>query len=207
MKKSVALKKSLAVKTKQKASVNNLFLFFTILVLVSAISGLKMYGISTQPDSQCFISHTPVSVPPQNLKTAKDFLLQGDYEYEKGSCDKAVQNYTKAININPKYAEAYNNRGYTYMRIRNFENAIYDLNKAIELRPNYINALTNRGDIYNYYHKVDRAKALADYNTALASGAAKTGSLCGHRLLAINNGWNLKAFWTILTKGVDSGCN
>lgn len=192
---------------KKTVRFNNWFLLLTVLTLVFAISGLKMYGISTQPDAQCFTSHTPTTTPPQKLKTAKDFLQQGDYEYEKGACDRAVQNYTKAINLNPKYAEAYNNRGYTYMRIRNFENALYDLNKAIEIRPDYVNALKNRGDIYNYYYSIDYQKALADYDSALSHGAPKEGSLCSHRLLALNGGWSLNVLWQLISKGVNVGCN
>jgi tetratricopeptide (TPR) repeat protein len=56
-------------------------------------------------------------------------------------------------------AEAYNNRAYTYMTIRDYADALPDLDQATALRPTYVNALMNRGDIYNFYYQIDRARA------------------------------------------------
>ena len=105
-------------------------------------------------------------------------------------------------------AEAYNNRAYTYMTIRDYADALPDLDQAIALRPTYVNALMNRGDIYNFYYQIDRARALADYDRVLALGPEAThgASICGHRFLAGHNGWNLGALLD-LPRGIASNCD
>jgi len=44
----------------------------------------------------------------------KDYLNSGIAHVNLGKYQKAIDDYTKAIELNPKYAEAYNNRGVAY---------------------------------------------------------------------------------------------
>lgn len=187
----------------------NKFSFFVVLVVaVLGLSSFSIYKSYVEPDAQCLATHKATTVPPKQLKTATDFFIQGDYEYESGDCKKAIESYANATKLNPKLAEAYNNRAYTNMRMQNYAEALTDLDKALKIRPNYVNALMNRGDIYNYYFKIDKNKALADYDKVLSLGpdVYLNTNLCGHRLLAINNGWSFKTFFTLLTRGVNAGC-
>jgi tetratricopeptide (TPR) repeat protein len=174
-------------------------------ITVSMIS-INIYKISIKPDQQCTTSHAPTTQKPITIKTATDYLTQGDWEYEKGDCDDAITSYSKAIEMNPEYAEAYNNRAYTYMRMRDYPKALTDLDKAIDIRPKYIHARMNRGDIYNYYYAIDREKAIIDYNVVLSLGRKNQLGVCGHRLLAKNNGWNFNVLFQLLTKGPSAGC-
>ena len=57
----------------------------------------------------------------------------------------AIADYTKAIEINPNYADTYGNRGNAKERLQDYRGAIADYNKAIELIPNYANAYNTRG--------------------------------------------------------------
>lgn len=110
--------------------------------------------------------------------------------------------------LNPDFAEAYNNRAYTYMTMENYALALPDLDQALRLRPDYVNALMNRGDIHNYYYDIDFELAVADYDRVLAidPDAPRHTSVCGHRMLALNHGWNLSILGEILMRGKDSGC-
>ncbi len=160
-----------------------------------------------KPDNQCLLPHKSTSTPPQVLHSAKDYFLMGDYEYEKGSCQEAMRNYDRAIELNNKFAEAYNNRAYTHMRMGLYELAVPDLDRAIALRPNYINALMNRGDIYNFYYHRDKQRAIADYDRAIASGATqKETSVCGHRELAMH-GWRIGIFLMIFKNPNAAKCD
>jgi tetratricopeptide (TPR) repeat protein len=134
--------------------------------------------------------HQPVTTAPSDPATSQDYLQLGDYEYERGNCQRAINNYSRALRINPLYPEAYNNRAYVSMRLRNYKEAIDDLDMAIELRPDYPHALMNRGDIRNYYYLINRDIAINDYDRVVAMGkeVVKKEAVCGHRLMASRNG-------------------
>lgn len=165
----------------------------TAAVVVVLLGGLTflMYRAETAPDIQCGKMHTTPSYPPANLKTAMDYFEQGNYEYDRGNCQKAIVDYTRSIELNPKYPQAYNNRGYTYMRMRDYQAALPDFDKAIALNPKYIQALMNRGDIHNYYYQIDRPSAVADYEKVISLGGGQETSVCGHLFLAKHEGWKL----------------
>ena len=105
--------------------------------------------------------------PPAELVSDQDYLAQGDYDYALGDCNKAITDLTQAIELNPKFAEAYNNRAYVHMVEKDYAAALPDLDRAIQLRPDYVNARMNRGDIYNYYYAIDYERAVADYDRVL----------------------------------------
>jgi hypothetical protein len=167
-----------------------------VVIILLGFVAFGMYKSAIQPDIQCTTIHTTTTKPPSSLKTAIDYFAQGDYDYDTGNCQQAIVDYTKAITLNPNYQQAYNNRAYTNMRMKNYKDALPDLNKAIEFNPNYAQALMNRGDIHNYYYAIDRQRAIVDYEKVIALGGnQKETSVCGHLFLAKHNGWN---FGTIL---------
>lgn len=59
----------------------------------------------------------------------------------------AFQDYSKAIELNPKNSEYYVNRGSTNARLGNLEASISDYNKALALNPNNSNGYFNRSII------------------------------------------------------------
>lgn len=184
------------------------FVFPIVLILAMLCLALGIY-IASQPVVSCgTAAKNPTLKAPAALNSAQDYLAQGDYDFEHGACDQAITDYTRAIELNPNFAEGYNSRAYIYMVQKKYAAALPDLDSAIQLRPGYVNALMNRGDIYNYYYEIDHERAVADYDQVLkadASAASRT-SVCGHRLLALNHGWNLKVLGTLLTVGVKAGC-
>jgi tetratricopeptide (TPR) repeat protein len=194
----------------QDAKVKKRFqlVFATAIVLCLVLASSGVYRVS-QPVVSCVSApKKPFSTALATPVTAQDYYAQGDYDYEHGNCDKAIADYTRAIELNPNLAEAYNNRAYIYMVKKDYGLALPDLDRALQLRPNYVNALMNRGDIYNYYYEINYERAVADYDQVLTidPNAAKHTSVCGHRLLAINRGWNLKVLGSLFTNGVTAGC-
>ena len=67
----------------------------------------------------------------------------------KAIFDKAIADYTEAIRLDPKFAQAYNNRGGTYYGKGEFDKAIADFSEAIRLNPKYAHAYYNRGLVYS----------------------------------------------------------
>ena len=64
---------------------------------------------------------------------ASSFFKQGDFE-------KAIESFSKAIQINPKISKYFFNRGNAYRKIRKIEESISDAQEAIELDESNIKA-------------------------------------------------------------------
>jgi tetratricopeptide (TPR) repeat protein len=178
-----------------------------VLVCGVVVIALQNDGV----DKHCRHDQGSPAVYSDDGKTAEEFLKLGDVAFDGGNCQEAVAVYTQALARNPDYAEAYNNRAYTYMRMQNYAPALQDLDQALRIRPDYLHALMNRGDIHNYYFEQDRNKAIEDYDHILRlGGQTKEPSVCGHRAVAIyslpgHEGWNLKS-WLKLVLSRDDVC-
>ena len=83
----------------------------------------------------------------------------------KGDIDKAIADFTKAVEVNPKSARAYDFRGALYSKRNERDLAIADFEKAIAINPKYVNAYNNRGIVYGRKGEIE--KAIADYTTAM----------------------------------------
>lgn len=68
---------------------------------------------------------------------------------ENGEYDKAVNNFNKAITLNPQLAVAYLNRGLVWMKKGEYDSAICDFDKAVGLNPRYAEAYLHRGHAWN----------------------------------------------------------
>lgn len=142
-------------------------------------------------------------MPPGELTTAEDYLAWGDSEFERGDLDTALASYSRAIELRPDSAEAYNNRAYLEMTRQDYARALPDLDRALELRPGYVNALMNRGDIYNYYFQVDRARAIEEDDRVLALVPDHT-QAHGHKAMAELRIGDMAGFWTDTTSAIRS---
>ena len=85
---------------------------------------------------------------PKVENNAKFYNNRGIDWARKGQHEKAIADFTKAIEIDPRYAKAYYNRGFAYFLKGQYEQAISDFTKAIELNPRYADAYINRGVAY-----------------------------------------------------------
>ena len=65
--------------------------------------------------------------------------------HEKGDYVKAIENYDKAIELNPNYEQAWNNKGWSLSTIGRHEEAIPCYDKAIEIDPNFALAWDSKG--------------------------------------------------------------
>jgi len=72
--------------------------------------------------------------------------------------ERAVDHFTRAIELDPEFAEAYLQRGILYWReIQNYYRAARDLTRALELQPARREALFNRAIAYQLRGDFDRA--------------------------------------------------
>jgi tetratricopeptide (TPR) repeat protein len=102
---------------------------------------------------------------PQSNNTAQFHLERGIDYFNKGDFDKAIEEYTNVISLNPNYFQAFINRGYSYSKKGNYEQAIIDCNQAIGLNSNDATAYNNRG--WAYYLLGNNDQAIADTSQAI----------------------------------------
>jgi tetratricopeptide (TPR) repeat protein len=101
--------------------------------------------------------------PPRTAPSAEKYVDQG--VKEKAPQIK-IKLFTQAIELNPNYAVAYNNRGHTYLTQNDFDQALRDLDQAIVLNPNYSLAYNNRGNVH--YQRKEYSQAWQDYDRAVS---------------------------------------
>jgi tetratricopeptide (TPR) repeat protein len=79
--------------------------------------------------------------------------------------DRAIADYSQAIQLDPDYAPVYSDRGNVYSDKKDYDRAIADYSQAIRLNPNFVEAYSERGSAYN--GKKDYDRAIADYDQAI----------------------------------------
>lgn len=89
---------------------------------------------------------------------------------KKDDYDRAIEDYDRAIALNPKDASAYYYRGYTYRSKGDYDRSIDDYDRAIALYPEP--AYAPRGSAYGgrglaHEKRGNTEKAIADYRKAL----------------------------------------
>lgn len=93
------------------------------------------------------------------------------YAFLSDDYDKAIVEYNKAIDIDPKFAAAYHMRGMTHALKQDYDKAISDLNKAIELDPNnteYKTTLEMTKDVYSTHVSSWNCERLSEEVTYLS---------------------------------------
>lgn len=115
---------------------------------------------SATKESQTFLEN--------NSNSALGYNQRGVAYRMQGNHNDAIILFTKAIEINPQYAEAYLNRGLSYAssEFKKNEQAMSDFNKSIELNPkdNFFVYLS-RGSLY--YDKGNYRQAISDLDHAI----------------------------------------
>ena len=99
------------------------------------------------------------------INNANSFYKKGLKKYDQNDFKGAISNFTKAIEINSEYAEAYEERGKAKDALSDFEGAISDFTKAIKINPEYGDAFYNRG--LSKGELKDFKGAISDYTKAI----------------------------------------
>ena len=92
-------------------------------------------------------------------------LTHGTQLLRNGKSHKAISALTQAIEIEPKYAEAYIKRGLAYYYLAYYKKAIADYNQTLSLNEYSADAYASRGDAYLALG--DETQAINDYTVSL----------------------------------------
>jgi len=91
----------------------------------------------------------------------------------RAAYQRAVDLFTRAIELDPQFASAYYQRGVLYWReIQNYHHAIRDLTRVLELDPEWTDALFSRA--LAYQSRGDFDQAIADYEHFLSIDNSST---------------------------------
>jgi len=122
------------------------------------------YGKLQQWD-KAINAFTKVNEIEPNYHAAAYYNLGIAY-WTTGQKEKSMENYSLAIKVDPKYADAYYGRGVCYYYLNEQDKALDDYSKAIAILPRP-ELFYNRGMIYS--NKKMWNEAIADYSKAIAT--------------------------------------
>ena len=106
-------------------------------------------------------AHTPTS-----LAMSAPFLYQAGVEHmEQGDYDSAIEEFTKAIELDPMNATYYGSRAHGHIKTGIPHKAINDYSEALALDPD--NAKFHLGRAVAYIHRGDRIRAIEDLEKVL----------------------------------------
>lgn len=94
-----------------------------------------------------------------------DAVLDGVSNLNLNKPEKALENFNRAIEIDPGRADGFVGRANALNTLGRYEESLIDYNKAIEIDPMLANAYVNRGSAYS--HLGETEKAIADYEKGL----------------------------------------
>jgi hypothetical protein len=149
-----------------------LFEFSTVWCMLSAVSDIVGLSVGDKVTVEGTFSEWDMidvilkpCAPQGNGSTTQTAFDGGEYYYDLGEYQKAIEYYSEAIRLNPEYVVAYNNRGSAYYFLGQYERAIEDFDEAIRLNPEYVVAYINRG--MAYYNLDQYLLAMVNYNEAI----------------------------------------
>lgn len=118
----------------------------------------------------------------------------GNVLSSRGDLTGAIAFYSEAIEINPKYYVAHNNRGIVNWMKGNLEDAITDFTRAIELHPTK-EIYYNRGNAYLRRGNADGA--IADFTKAIEINSRYAEAYLCRGISLLNKGDLFNAQWDI----------
>ncbi len=138
-----------------------------------AASALVLLSLSTVTWTQVGYWRNNIALCNHSLKVASPsdviYCNRGIAYYELGNHRQALSDYDRAIENNPKYANAYNDRGIVHGELASYRLAIEDFDRAIEINPEYAEAYYNRGITHARFG--NRGHAIEDMKTAAKFGS------------------------------------
>jgi protein O-mannosyl-transferase len=137
-------------------------IFVSMMIIVALIFSLITYERNK-------IYKNNISLYADEIKNNSTIFLpfwdRGNLRVSLGDFKGALNDFNKAIEINPKISKLYNVRGNVKASLGEMLGAVQDFNKAIEINPNFTEAINTRGSAK--YFLGDKEGAVEDYSKAI----------------------------------------
>ena len=92
----------------------------------------------------CLMAYLALTINA-GAQTAQKYYEQGEGFQYSHLFEKGIESFTKSIELDPKYFQSYQGRGYCKIKLDNYKAALEDFSKVIELVPNFSQAYFFRG--------------------------------------------------------------
>jgi tetratricopeptide (TPR) repeat protein len=139
---------------------------YAALVLASLILGMAadpaIAQTSRQPEAA---AGAPGRLVQADIKRADDLVNRGNAHADKKEYDRAIADFTQAIELDPQNAYAYNSRADTLREVGKAAEGLPDAEKALKLDSNNAEFWDTRAQIFEALGR--RQEAIADYRRAL----------------------------------------
>jgi small glutamine-rich tetratricopeptide repeat-containing protein alpha len=84
-------------------------------------------------------------ITPEDIQASDAFRAEGNKHMSAKAYDKAIDSYTKAIELTPMNAVCYSNRAAAHSRKGDFTAAVADSEKAIQVNPKFVRSYSRLG--------------------------------------------------------------
>jgi len=129
-----------------------IYSFFAVIILALSIRTM-VRNMDWQSEDSLWIATAKTS--PSGPNTHNNM---GDVYSRHGDLEKAAEEFSKAIELNPLYADAYHNLGITYIKMGETSKAADALQKSLQINPDLWQSYQNLAVIY--FNQGDYVKAL-----------------------------------------------
>lgn len=104
----------------------------------------------------------PAFTPPEEPVDAAGYNRRGNQYGRNGAYESAIADYTRALELDESFAEAWFNRGVSYYELGMYPESIADLTQAIARNPAEDNYYGRRALAYLFNDQPDLAQADQD---------------------------------------------
>jgi protein O-mannosyl-transferase len=123
------------------------------MLILAACSARTMDQLSLWQNSGTLFRHN-IAVTKNN---ALAYYNLGEYCFTQGRTDETIDNYRKAIQIQPGYDDALNNLGVALAQKGELDEAVARIRESIHYRPDRADAYYNLGNVFVMQHRLDDA--------------------------------------------------
>lgn len=168
---------------KQKRLIfKRVYIITPTILLLSILSIMTIKQIEVWRDSMTLWNKELklYSIPEAYNNRGNAYLSLGNYQ-------QAIEDFNKAIELDPNYAKAHNNRGLAYGSLGKYDLAIENFDATINLNNRESRAYYNRGNVFKALGNYQ--KAIEDYNRAIELNPKKADDYNnrGNTFLKLNN--------------------
>ena len=115
-----------------------------------------------------------------------DAIMDGASNLNTGKPEKALEDFNRAIKIDPQKAAGYLGRANTLNIMGRYQEAIDDYDRTLDINPQLANAYINRASAYSHLGAYE--KAIVDYVTKIKENRLELADLEGGTFTVSNGG-------------------